>query len=212
MIGYFPYRTPKWLQSLFPSFIWSQPTPEKVLYLTFDDGPVPEATPMVLDYLNQYEAKATFFCVGDNVTRYPELIRQVVDDGHTVGNHTFHHLDGWKTTKQDFMLDVKMCQQVLDQYYQCDGKPLMRPPYGRLKRAQWKTLNQQFQIVMWNVLSGDFSKKIDASTCLKQSIRYSQSGSVVLFHDSIKTIDKLKSVLPNFLRHFSQLGFKFQRL
>ena len=197
---------------LFPEFTWSMHTQEKVMYLTFDDGPVPDATPLVLEYLNHYKAKATFFCVGENVTRYPEILRQVLDQGHAVGNHTFHHLDGWKTTYQDYMKDVEKCQQVLDPHYQRHGKPLMRPPYGRMKRRQWRALNQQFQIVMWNVLSGDFSKKIDAYTCLDKGIRHSKAGSVVLFHDSVKTIDKLKSVLPSFLEHFHSRGFTFQRL
>jgi peptidoglycan/xylan/chitin deacetylase (PgdA/CDA1 family) len=197
---------------LFPGFIWNQPGQDKVLYLTFDDGPVPEATPLVLKYLDQYRAKATFFCVGENVTRYPGILNQVVAGGHAVGNHTFHHLNGWKTPRQDFMRDVRKCQQVLDRYYHRAGKPLMRPPYGRLKRGQWKALNKQFQIVMWNVLTGDFSEKIDAQTCLDKSIRYSSSGSVILFHDSVKTIDKLTSVLPDFLSHFSRLGFTFKPL
>ena len=212
MSGYFPYRTPVWLQVLFPSFIWKKPASDKVLYLTFDDGPIPEATPLVLSYLKEYEAKATFFCVGDNVARYPEILHQVLEQGHSIGNHTFHHLDGWKTPLKVFLDDVNKCQQVIDQHYHGMGRPMMRPPYGRLKRKQWKALNQNYRIVMWNVLSGDFSKNIDASTCLKKSIQYSRAGSVVLFHDSIKTIDKLKSVLPSFLKHFSQLGFTFQPL
>lgn len=209
---YFPHRTPSWLQLLFPQFLWNKPAKGKEVYLTFDDGPIPEATPMILDYLREFEARATFFCVGENVDRYPEIFRQVVEQGHSVGNHTYHHLNGWKTPNRKFLQDVLKCQEVMASYYTRQGKPLMRPPYGRIKPKQWRTLKKDYEIVMWDVLSGDFSSKIDSTACLNQSIRHSKIGSIVLFHDSVKTINKLKTVLPGYLDHFSRLGFTFQAL
>ncbi len=212
MRKFFPHRTPGWVQNLFPGFIWNKPTDDKVVYLTFDDGPVPQATPVVLDYLSEFNARATFFCVGENVIRYPEVLKQVITQGHSVGNHTHHHLNGWSTPVQDYLQDVEHCQQALNPYLAADFKPMMRPPYGRILPKQWRNLAADYQLVMWDVLSGDFSGRIDATTCLKQSIRFTRPGSIVLFHDSIKTIEKLKAVLPAFLKHFSQRGFSFKQL
>ena len=187
-------------------------TNKKEIFLTFDDGPVPEVTPAVLDILTEREAKATFFCVGENIQRYPEVMDQIISDGHSVGNHTHHHLNGWSCSKTEFLTDVDKCQKVLEPYDNGKGKPLMRPPYGRLKPSQWRGLVDTYQVVMWDVLSGDFSSKIDEGTCLKKSIACTGSGSIVLFHDSVKTIDKLSTVLPEFLRHFDQLGYTFRSL
>lgn len=212
MSGIFIHQTPGWLPWIFPQFCWRKSGARNVIHLTFDDGPVPDATPLVLKHLREFEAKATFFCVGQNVDRFPEIIEQVVGNGHSVGNHTYHHLNGWKTTRDEFIHDVARCQDVLRPYIKVNSKPLMRPPYGRLKPNQWRALIKEYQIIMWDVLSGDFSGKIDSKTCLEKSIRYSSSGSIVLFHDSIKTIDKLNVVLPEFLRHFSGLGYSFQAL
>jgi len=197
---------------MFPQFTWNKPHTKNEIYLTFDDGPVPEATPIVLQNLREYNAKATFFCVGENVTRYPDIFHQLIEEGHGIGNHTYHHLNGWKASNQEYLEDVANCQEVLDRLYSRKGKPLIRPPYGRLKREQWRALVDHYQIIMWDVLSGDFSNAVSSSSCLTKSIRYSKPGSIVLFHDSSKTIDKLKIVLPGFLSHFSRLGYSFQPL
>jgi peptidoglycan/xylan/chitin deacetylase (PgdA/CDA1 family) len=210
--NFFPYQTPAWLPRIFPQFTWHKHDAENEIYITFDDGPVPEATPVILQYLKEYNARATFFCVGENISRYPEIFRKLVEEGHSAGNHTYHHLNGWKTSQREYLDDVADCQKVLDPIYSRKGKPLMRPPYGRIKRKQWRALVGQYQIVMWDVLSGDFSNSVSTSTCLNKSIRYSKPGSIVLFHDSLKTIDKLRIVLPGFLKHFSQLGYSFPPL
>ena len=212
MSNFFLYQTPGWLPLVFPQFTWSKKNAKNEIYLTFDDGPVPEATPMVLQYLRDYNARATFFCVGENVTRYPEIFQQIVEEGHSIGNHTFHHLNGWKVTTREYLDDVEDCQKVLRLLDHRKDKPLMRPPYGRLKRNQWKALTGHYQIIMWDVLSGDFSSAVSSSSCLSKSIRYSKPGSIVLFHDSVKTIDKLQTVLPGYLSHFSRLGCSFQPL
>lgn len=209
MSSFFLHHTPFWLPLVFPKFIWYKSTKEKVIYLTFDDGPVPEATPQVLDCLREFGALATFFCVGENIEKNPEVFHRVLNEGHRVGNHTYHHLNGWKASSEEFLDDVARCQNLLNPYRQSSNKPLMRPPYGRLKKKQWQALLEQYEIVMWDVLSGDFSNKVDAGVCLKKSIRHTRSGSIVLFHDSVKTIDKLILVLPGFLRHFTQLGYWF---
>ncbi|GJM30277.1 MAG: polysaccharide deacetylase [Cyclobacteriaceae bacterium] len=212
MSGFFIHHTPIWLQRVFPQFCWNKSTGENVVYLTFDDGPVPEATPLVLRCLKDFKAKATFFCVGENVLRYPDIIQQILDEGHGIGNHTFKHLNGWSTSIKDYLKDVNRCQEILCPYQPVREKPLMRPPYGRLKPKQWQALVKEYEVVMWDVLSGDFSQSIDSNVCLEQSIRHTRAGSVVLFHDSVKTIDKLSLVLPRFLSHFSQLGYSFHSL
>lgn len=206
------HHTPSLLQLAFPNFSWQKSRNKKIIYLTFDDGPVPTATPLVLSYLRQFEAHATFFCVGENISRHPEVFHQVLDAGHSVGNHTYHHLNGWRTSTNIFLKDVVKCHKVLYPHLKIETKPLMRPPYGRLKRKQWRTLIKEYEIVMWDVLSGDFSEKIDPTTCLEKTIQYTQNGSIVLFHDSFKTAQKLKEVLPRFLEHFSKLGYSFQGL
>ena len=208
MSAIFFHRTPVWLQKVYPKFSWRKSTPHKELYLTFDDGPIPEATPMILDHLNSYQAKATFFCVGENILRYPEIFNNILEAGHSVGNHTFHHLNGWKTQKNEYLTDIAKCQQLISPYVQ-RKRPLLRPPYGRIRREQWRPLVDSYEIVMWNVLSGDYSTKVSAERCLNKSIQHSDPGAIVLFHDNIKTIDKLDKVLPAYLEHFKSMDYAF---
>jgi len=210
--GLFLHKTPQWLQAIFPKFSWRRSGIEKTVHLTFDDGPVPEATPLVLECLRTYGAKATFFCVGENIAKHPKIFDQLIKEGHGVGNHTHHHLNGWQTETNAFLQDIALCQRQLDQHLKLNAKPLMRPPYGRLKNSQWKSLLLDYEIVMWDVLSGDFSKKISGEVCLRKSIKYTKAGSIVLFHDSMKTVNKLEFVLPKYLEHFSRLGYSFRRL
>ncbi|TNE66205.1 MAG: polysaccharide deacetylase family protein [Bacteroidetes bacterium] len=198
-------KTPRIIQALLPAYVWRIPTQEKVLYLTFDDGPIPEVTPWVLEMLDRYDAKGTFFCVGDNVRRYPHIFRQVVEAGHSVGNHTFNHLNGWQTEHREYLHNVRDCAGLVD-------SNLFRPPYGRLLPRQRALLERQYRIVMWDVLSGDFDPAQTAEQCLLKVVQHVRPGSIVVFHDSVKTYAKLRYVLPRALKELQQAGFRFEAL
>lgn len=198
-------KTPAFLPFLMPSYTWRVPTTEKTLYLTFDDGPIPVVTPWVLETLRTYAAKATFFCVGDNVQKHPEVFQQVISEGHAVGNHTFNHLNGWKTDTNTYLENVAQCSRVFN-------SKLFRPPYGRLRPQQLKALKSEYQIVMWDILSGDFSQKISGDTCLQQVMQYARPGSIVVLHDSLKAERNLRYVLPRVLEGLGEEGFRFEAL
>ncbi len=198
-------KTPQFISKLFPNFIWNIPRKESVIYLTFDDGPIPEVTPWVLETLEQYQAKATFFCVGDNVKKYPSLFQEVKDKGHVVGNHTFHHLNGWQTDNVTYLRNVRKGAHAV-------RSELFRPPYGKLKPSQAQFLNRHYRIVMWDVLSGDFDQSITQEQCLQNVIKNTQKGSIVVFHDSLKAEKNLKYVLPKVLKHFKEKGYRFEVL
>lgn len=198
-------KTPRFIQKLFPNYTWRVPTQEKVLYLTFDDGPVPEITPWVLEQLQQYNAKATFFCVGDNIRKYPEVFEQVKESGHAIGNHTYHHLNGWSSENINYFHDIRHCAHLTQ-------SSLFRPPYGRLKSKQAQFLQRHYRIVMWDVLSGDFDPSISADQCFNNVIQNAQEGSIVVFHDSQKAWSKLYEVLPKVLAYYTAKGYKFEIL
>ncbi len=194
-------KTPTFIKNLFSDYIWDVATDEKEVFITFDDGPIPELTPWVLDLLNEYEFKATFFCVGDNVVKYPEIYKRIVEEGHATGNHTFNHLNGWFTDKETYLENIEKCDSVL-------STELFRPPYGKLKRAQSVVIKNHKNIVMWDVLSGDFDAKISNDKCLSNVIENYEKGSIIVFHDNLKAGEKLKYVLPLFLQHLSECGYK----
>ena len=198
-------KTPPFIQGLFPNFTWQVPTAEKTLYLTFDDGPIPEVTPWVLDQLDQYQAKATFFCVGDNIGKHPDVFEQVITRGHAVGNHTFNHLNGWSTDNIPYFHNVRRCAHLVH-------SPLFRPPYGKLSPRQVQFLQRHYRIVMWDVLSGDFDPAVSAEQCFDNVTRHAQAGSIVVFHDSLKTYEKLQFVLPRILAYYASQGFGFKKL
>jgi len=198
-------KTPQFIQQLFPNFTWRIPTEEKVLYLTFDDGPIPEVTNWVLDQLKAYEAKATFFCVGDNVRKYFDVFQQVTAEGHAVGNHTLNHLNGWLTENIPYFHNVRHCANLVNSV-------IFRPPYGRLKPKQSQFLQRHYRVVMWDVLSGDFDATISPEQCLANVTNNAGPGSIIVFHDSIKAGERLHYTLPRVLEHFSQLGYRFERL
>jgi len=198
-------KTPQIIQNLFPNFTWTIPSEEKVLYLTFDDGPIPEVTPWVLQQLKDYEAHATFFCVGENVRKYPKVFQEVLRDGHAVGNHTDHHLNSWMTENVPYFHDVRRAAGEV-------GTVLFRPPYGRIKPKQAQFLQRHYRIVMWDVLSGDFDFKISKEQCLANVVNNAGPGSIVVFHDSLKAWDRLEYALPRVLEHFSQQGYRFEKL
>ncbi len=198
-------KTPQFIQKLFPNFTWRIPTEEKVIHLTFDDGPIPEVTPWVLDQLAQHDAKATFFCVGENLGKYPDVLELVKKAGHALGNHTYNHLNGWLTDNVQYFLNVRRCAHAL-------RSSLFRPPYGRMKPRQGDFLQRHYRIVMWDVLSGDFDPEISAEQCLENVLNNARKGSIIVFHDSLKAWEKLQYVLPRVLSHFSAQGFRFNHL
>lgn len=200
------FRTPFWLTWLYPDFLWSIKTNEPVIYLTFDDGPVPGPTHFVLDTLAEFKAKASFFCVGDNVAKHSSLFQEIIKQGHTCGNHTFNHLNGWKTSTEPYLDNFIKCQQLMP-----DTK-FFRPPYGRIKPSQVREIKKSHKVIMWDVLSQDYRADLDAQTCLQRTIHATRPGSIVVFHDSYKAKKNLYYVLPKYMAHFAEKGFKFLSL
>lgn len=197
--------TPKFLQQLLPGLIWRMESVEKKVYLTFDDGPIPEVTPWVLDELDKYGAKATFFCVGQNVEKYGDIFHQLKSQGHTIGSHTYNHISGWASDNLDYMLNVRKASKI------CESN-IFRPPYGKIRPSQTQFLKHHYRIVMWDVLSGDFDPNISAEQCLQNVLKNTIAGSIVVFHDSIKSFEKLKFVLPRVLNYYSEQGYQFVNL
>ncbi|MDX1684149.1 MAG: polysaccharide deacetylase family protein [Saprospiraceae bacterium] len=198
-------KTPKFVQSLFPNFLWRVPDAEHEVFLTFDDGPIPEVTPWVLDQLDKFDAKATFFCVGENVQKHPEVFDEVQRRGHLVGNHTYNHLSGWQSENLPYFHNVRRCANLVH-------SDLFRPPYGRLRPKQVQFLQRHYKIVMWDVLSGDFDPNITAKQCLRNVITHTKPGSIVVFHDSLKSENKLRKVLPTYLSWLAENDFTLNRL
>ncbi len=187
------------------SLVWDIPDREKEIFLTFDDGPVPGITPEVLKILDQYQAKASFFCVGDNVRKSPEVYQQVLDAGHATGNHTFHHLNGWKTPLKAYLDDIALCSEVVH-------SRLFRPPYGRIRPSYIAPVRQDYKIIMWSVITGDFDRETTREKVLSNALNHTKSGSIVVFHDSLKAADRLLYALPRFLEAFRNKGYTFSVL
>jgi peptidoglycan/xylan/chitin deacetylase (PgdA/CDA1 family) len=201
-------RTPWWLRKIYRGLVWRIPTNEKVLYLSFDDGPHPVATPFVLDELAKYGAKGTFFCIGKNVEAHPLIYRRILMEGHRVGNHTQDHLNGWKVDDVRYLENIREAARRID-------SDLFRPPYGRIGNLQAAVLRAvpfQYAIVMWDVLSGDFDAAVSAERCARNVMRYGRPGSIVVFHDSEKAFGKMKEALPVVMKYFSERGYKFEAI
>ena len=201
-------KSPWWLRALYPSLTWRIKTREKVLYLTFDDGPHETATPFVLDELQRYNAKATFFCIGKNVAEYPEIYQRILKEGHSVGNHTYNHVNGWKVSDAVYLEEIQQTAALVK-------STLFRPPYGRIKRSQLKKLqtpNSKLQTIMWDVLSGDFDTNLTAEACLGYVLYHSKPGSIIVFHDSTKAMERMQYALPKVLAHFSKEGYVFKEI
>ncbi len=190
---------------LFPGILWRMPTNEKALYLTFDDGPTPGVTEFVLDMLDQHNAKATFFCIGKNVSAHPGLFHRILEEGHAVGNHTQNHLNGWETEDEVYYDNIAQCAEVVMSKF-------FRPPYGKISLAQIHFLKSKYKIVMWDVLSGDFDVQLAPEICLRNILRHSREGSIVVLHDSIKAESKVRFVLPLILEYFAKSGYSFKAL
>lgn len=243
-------KTPWWLKKLYPNLIWNKTLTTKTIFLTFDDGPIPIVTPAVLNILKNYNAKATFFCIGQNIVKHSDIFFQLKNDGHCIGNHTFSHLKGWATNDDNYIDNFNKCQTLTQ-------SNLFRPPYGRIKRSQIfkiqnlklknqnlknvesenlnvinqnpdtiiyqtetikipvyqsKIKHQKSQIIMWDVLSGDFDTTLKPEKCLQNVLKHTQNGSIVVFHDSLKAWDRLQYVLPKALEYWDKKGFKFEGL
>ncbi len=202
-------KTPFLLRTFYPSCVWKMPANEKVIYLSFDDGPHPIATPFVLEQLEKYNAKASFFCIGKNVVEYPAIFQQLIQQGHTVGNHTMHHLNGWKTEDDLYLQNIAQASTPIQSNF-------FRPPYGRIKRSQIRKIRADKslpqEIIMWDVLSGDFDTSINSQQCLSNVLKHTKAGSIVVFHDSAKAWDRLQVALPATLDYFTQKGFQFRAL
>jgi peptidoglycan-N-acetylglucosamine deacetylase len=198
-------RPPYLLRKYYPQMIWRASFLNKTLYLTFDDGPIPEVTPWVLQQLKEYNAKATFFCVGKNVLQYPDIYQQVLEEGHVVGNHTFNHLNGWKTDTMDYLENIGECSRFVK-------SSLFRPPYGKVKKTQLRFIESQYKVIMWDVLSGDFDQSISPQKCLENVLEYSREGSIIVFHDSLKAFKNLSYTLPKVLEIYAKQGYRFSAL
>jgi len=210
-------NSPIWLRKLFSNFVWDVPVEkdEKIIYLTFDDGPHPIATPFVLEQLKLYKAEATFFCIGRNVGDHGEIYKSILDHGHRVGNHTHNHLNGWKVKDHQYINDITEAAKLID-------SKLFRPPYGRISKFQASTLtgklselpvhHSPFTIIMWSVLSGDWDKNITGEKCYQNVVLNTKPGSIIVFHDSAKALERLEYALPKVLAYFAQQGYQFRAL
>lgn len=214
-----PYfaKTPKIIQSVFSDFVWKivrSDAQQKEIYLTFDDGPIPEITDWVLQTLDNFNAKATFFCVGDNIKKHPEVFQNILDNDHTIGNHTFNHLNGWRTNTKHYLDNVEESEKTIQNLkFKIQNPTLFRPPYGKIRPSQRKALQKKgYQIIMWDVLSADFDQTISKEKCLKNVINNVQNGSIIVFHDSFKAFEKLQYTLPKTLTYLVDNGFTFKKL
>ena len=190
---------------LYPSFLWEMPKGEKKLYITFDDGPHPTITPQVLEILKKFNAKATFFCIGNNVNKYKETFELVKKEGHAVGSHTFNHERGWKTKTKDYVNSVIEANALIQ-------SPLFRPPHGRIKFSQIRNLKKDFQIVAWTVISYDWDKSLSPDDCYNNVIKNAGDGSIIVFHDSEKAVNNMIPALTKVLEYYTDKGFIFEKL
>ena len=211
-----PVKTPLLVKKIFPNYTWNKSTTEKAIYLTFDDGPTPNVTNWVLRTLKEYNAKATFFCIGNNIEKHPNIFQTILNEGHTIGNHTFNHIKGWKTNLKDYLFNVKLCESELLKRTTTTNNltiKLFRPPYGQLKSSQGKALIKLgYSIVMWDILSFDWDKNVTPKNCLNKVISNTKNGSIIVFHDSLKAKDNLMYTLPKVLEHYTQKGYSFKAI
>ena len=215
------FRTPFFLPWIFPELTWKINTDKKEIFLTFDDGPIPGPTEFVLETLAKFNAKATFFCIGDNIRKHPEVFVKIISAGHSIGNHTFNHLKGWNYSTKDYVKNVELCAEQMAVYspkLTVDNRlltvdcELFRPPYGRISKDQIRALKKTHKIIMWDVLTQDYRQSLSKENCLAGSLRVSRPGSIVVFHDSVKAERNLTYVLPKYLEHFSNEGYIFSAL
>ncbi len=193
----------KWLRWLYPEAIWRMDETEKAVYLTFDDGPIPQSTPFILDTLRKYNIKATFFMVGENVSQHHDLYKQIVAEGHRVGNHTFHHIGSLKHWTATYLVDAYMADEVIH-------SNLFRPPHGWMRHSIYWWMIRKYKIIMWDLVTRDYSKWLTAKDVVKNVKRYARNGSIITFHDSLKSIDKLRTALPESIEWLIGQGYEFK--
>jgi peptidoglycan/xylan/chitin deacetylase (PgdA/CDA1 family) len=208
------FKTNRFLKFLFPKYIWELPNSEEKIYLTFDDGPIPEVTEWVLGLLKKENIKATFFCIGENIQKHPEVFKQIISDDHTIGNHTFNHLNGWKTSTEKYLKNVELCNSALEEYSISNFQSkLFRPAYGKIKNKQAKELRKLgYKIIMWDVLSYDYDNSLSPENCLQNTLKNISTGSIIVFHDSNKSKRNLKQVLPKLIQQLKEKGFEFDKI
>ena len=202
------------LKKIFSNQVWDIPNNDKKVYLTFDDGPTPEITNWVLSELKKHNAKATFFCIGDNIRKYPIVFEQVLLENHSIGNHTFNHLNGWKTKNTHYLKNIELCEKQLQKSKTSNLKSkIFRPPYGKIKLSQSSLLRKLgFKIIMWDVISYDFDNSISKEQCLQNVVKNIKSGSIIVFHDSQKAFSNLEYVLPKTLQYLKENNFVCEKI
>jgi peptidoglycan/xylan/chitin deacetylase (PgdA/CDA1 family) len=209
-------KTNTFIKKIFSNYIWDIPNMENKIYLTFDDGPTPEITEWVLEELRKYQAKATFFCIGKNINKHKDIFLKTMKEGHSIGNHTNNHLNGWNTPTENYLDNIALCKSEINNttstiYNQQSS--LFRPPYGKINKSQSKKLRQLgSKIIMWDVLSADFDQTITPEKCLENVIQHVKSGSIIVFHDSVKAFKNLEYTLPRSLKILKERGFVFETI
>lgn len=227
-------KTPPFIQKLFSNYIWKINNSKNKIYLTFDDGPIPNVTEWVLDLLKDENIKATFFCIGENIKKNPEIFKRILIEGHAIGNHTHNHLNGWKTNTNKYLENFELCKEIMEggnekmedgsmmievgrwkigdhnTKFQTENSNLFRPPYGKIKPSQAKKIRKKgYKIIMWDVLSYDFNPKITPEICLDNVIKNTTVGSIIVFHDSIKAQKNMQYALPKAIQKLKEKGFDF---
>jgi peptidoglycan/xylan/chitin deacetylase (PgdA/CDA1 family) len=203
------FKTPRLLELLYPDALWHGNREKKKIYLTFDDGPVPGVTEYILDVLSELDVKATFFCVGENIKKNPDVFKRIVQEKHGVGNHTFNHLNGWEVSDEDYLRNIQLCDEMIRNYTGKEQIKLFRPPYGKIRRKTLKKIRHDYKVIMWDVLSYDFSPSVSAERSLDISSRYTRNGSIIIFHDSYRTFEKLKLIISQYILYFKNRNYEF---
>lgn len=206
-------KIPKWIPFFFKNYTWSIPTDQKEIFLTFDDGPTPEITEWVLNQLEKYHAKATFFCIGKNIEAHSDIFQKTIEAGHSIGNHTYNHLKGWNVKSDTYVESIKRTEELLDSYQLPNSKRLFRPPYGKITPSQTKKIKaENYEIIQWEVLSADFDTTISKEKCTENVLKNSRKGTIIVFHDSVKAAKNMKYTLPKVLEYYSKKGYAFKAI